>query len=252
MKKRIVISIALLMILCLALAGCAQRDNHAGATSNEPASESHDSGIGNPDISESEESTSGIGAPGDETPENQGEDIGSKASGEYTYSFDGTDLVLHHNIDDYIEDKEGYTIFRFDKLADDIGWKYIGYNSGYDYSMDEMDSYMLADEYSDDKVPLVSFQNKASKRYESIYYVYIKKDYAYDHGFSHIAYFTRTDLTSTSGGGGETYWLNTHYSGSTISRNMAIMACYLLENIHESDTANPLENLFGGPGPYNF
>ena len=56
MKKRIAFSIALLMILCLALAGCAQRDNHAGATSNEPASESHDGGIGNPEIQSPENS----------------------------------------------------------------------------------------------------------------------------------------------------------------------------------------------------
>lgn len=235
MKKRIAFLIALLMILCLALSGCAQRGDNAGAT-------------GTPGTSEK---TSDIGTPSDENPGNPGEIIGSEVSGEYTYSFYGTDLTLHHNIDDYIEDEEGYTVFRFDKLADDIGWKYVGYNSDYRYGMDDMNSYMLADEYSDNKVPLVSFQNEVSERYESIYYVYKKE--GFENSFSNsIAYFTRTDLTSTSGGGGETYWLNTHYSSSTISRNMAIMACYLLENIHESGTVNPLYSLFGGPGPYNF
>lgn len=116
MKKRIAFSIALLMILCLALAGCAQRDNHAGATSNEPASESHDSGIGNPDNSESGELDSDVEPIGDDT--NEEYFTGMTADGEYKYNINGVELSIQTKIDDYIDGN----YFYLTNLAYDLGW----------------------------------------------------------------------------------------------------------------------------------
>jgi len=116
MKKRIAFSIALLMILCLALAGCAQRDNHAGATSNEPASESHDSGIGNPDNSESGELDSDVEPIGDDT--NEEYFTGMTADGEYKYNINGVELSIQTKINDYIDGN----YFYLTNLAYDLGW----------------------------------------------------------------------------------------------------------------------------------
>lgn len=106
-SKRIAFLVALLMILCLALAGCAQRDNHAGAISNEPASESHDGGIGNPDNSEFGELDSDVEPIGDD-------------DGSYTYNVSGTDFTCKHNIDDYIVEKDAKLVFNLRALARDI------------------------------------------------------------------------------------------------------------------------------------
>ena len=116
MKKRIAFSIALLMILCLALAGCAQRDNHAGAISNEPASESHNSGIGNPDNSESGELDSDVEPISGDT--NEDYFTGMTADGEYKYNINGVELSIQTKIDDYIDGD----YFYLTNLAYDLGW----------------------------------------------------------------------------------------------------------------------------------
>ena len=78
------------MILCLALAGCAQRDN--------------------PEFGELDSDVEPIG-----------DDDGS-----YTYNVSGTDFTCKHNIDDYIVEEDGKLVFNLRALARDIGWKYAG------------------------------------------------------------------------------------------------------------------------------
>ena len=239
MKKRIAFSIALLMILCLALAGCAQRDNHAGATSNEPASESHDSGIGNPDNSESGGLDSDVEPIGDD-------ESNSSTEGFYTYTVQGAELICEHNIDDYVFERDGVLIFDYASLAEDIGWRFSGYKASQIF-LDKKKIYMFADEYSFD-VKQVMFEGPVGEIYSSIYYVYSEEG---DAASSTIS-FTRVDLTSTSGSGGPTYYLNTNYSSGTLNRDMAIIACYLLENITPESSEDPLSDIYGGPGSYNF
>ena len=135
MKKRIAFSIALLMILCLALAGCAQRGDNAGATGKQTASESRDGEVGTP-------SNSGI----DYAVEPTGNDEpSSNTEGSYTYTVQGAELICEHNIDDYIHERDGVLIFDYASLAEDIGWRYAGYKAS-QISLDKKKIYMFADE----------------------------------------------------------------------------------------------------------
>ena len=228
MRKRITVFVVLMMVLCLSLAGCAQRDNHAGATSNEPASESHDSGIGNPDNSESGELDSDVEPIGDD-------------DGSYTYNVSGTDFTCKHNIDDYIVEKDGKLVFNLRALARDIGWKYAGPQ---DAALVKQTVFIPCDEtYGSDTVQ-VKFEEEDP--YTTIYYVYST-------GSSHSTkvQFVRSDLVSRSAETSRTYYVNSALNGKTISRDMAVMFCYLLENISINTGVNPLEEIYSSNGPYN-
>ena len=230
MKKRIAFSIALLMILCLALAGCAQWDNHAGATSNEPASESHDGGIGNPDNLESGELDSDVEPIGDD-------------DGSYTYNVSGTDFTCKHNIDDYIIEEDGELVFKLTWLARAVDWKYAG---SPDTSLDKQKMFVPADVESWYDSLRVQVEDNSGP-YDTIFYVF-STDNVHQHDNS--VFFVRSDLMSRDGESVQTYYLNTAINGKTISRDMAVILCYLMENI-SSDNTDPLEAIYHSTGPYN-
>ena len=115
MKKRIVFFIALLMILCLALTGCGQRDGNAGATNN-------GSEMGDPGDNQNQETTV-VDVPDDY-------DIGTNehpkkdADGWYTYMLDDREINLKTNIWDYIYNDGGKKVFDAIKMAEDLGWEW--------------------------------------------------------------------------------------------------------------------------------
>ena len=231
MKKRIAFLIALLMILCLALAGCAQRDNHAGTPSNEPVSESHDGGIGNPDSSESNTDV-----------EPTGEDTNPDET--YVYNVQGTEFVCKHNIDDYISEKDGYLVFNLIMLAKDNGWKFIGAS---DTALRKQIAFTPVDDYSIDS-PRVQIEDKSSEHYDTIFFNFSTDSSGYH---SDKVIFVRSDLMSRDGETHQTYYVNSYLNGKTINRDMAIVLCYLIENISADGNSNPFQEIFHTTGPYN-
>lgn len=149
MKKRIAFSIALLMILCLALAGCAQRDNHAGATSD-PTSESHEGG--------------GVGTPDNSDPINTGPDNSDQVdvgNDGYTFKVGDVTISCSINVNDYINENVG--IFYFTRLALDLGWHTR--NPGDEEKPDIMSFYC-----DDANQYYVGFDSPSSGNYEEIEY----------------------------------------------------------------------------------
>ena len=202
MKKRIAFLIVLLMILCLTLAGCAQRDNHAGATSD-PTSESHEGGgVGTPDNS----GTDPGGEPG-------GDD--TNVSGSYTYNVSGTEFVCEHNIDDYIVEKDGELVFNLIALAKDIGWNYAG---SPDTALRKQT--VFTPEGMSYSPSTVQVKLEETDPYNTIYYIYAE-------GSSHSTqvYFVRGDLMSRDGESNLTYYVNSALNGKTISRDMVVILC---------------------------
>ncbi len=176
----------------------------------------------------------------------------------FTYNVLGHEISCRTNIDDYLYEKDGKIVFDYASLAEGLGWKWSawqiedevvyttdgamlrkGENGDY-YSVYKR-IYMLDDEYSFGGRQ-VQFVSPVSGMFESIYY-------SYGSGSSEIN-FTRTDLLSRSMEGNYTYYLNNTEEG-TINRNMAVIACYLLENITPDSDSNPLYAVYGSPGPYN-
>ena len=102
MKKRIAFSIALLMILCLALAGCAQRDN--------------------PEFGELDSDVEPVGddvKPGGDFSVAGGEYfVGMNSANEFSYNINGVELSIQTKIDDYIDGD----YFYLTTLAYDLGW----------------------------------------------------------------------------------------------------------------------------------
>ena len=155
MKKRISLLVALLMILCLALAGCAQRDNNAGATSNEPTSESHDGGgVGNPDNSGIDDDVEPVGddvKPGGDSSVAGGEYfVGMNSADEFSYNINGIEISIRTDLREYIDGN----IFHFKKLAYDYGWHAM--NSDSENSPDNPHFFL-----DDDNIP--TFQPKSKQ-----------------------------------------------------------------------------------------
>ena len=99
MKKRIAFLIALLMILCLALSGCGQRDNNPGAikTDTEPG---------------------GSSANTDPVKEPDGTVDVNGGSGSYSFEVNGVKLTLDTDVKKYIKGD----VFYYTDLAYDLGW----------------------------------------------------------------------------------------------------------------------------------
>ncbi len=89
--------------------------------------------------------------------------------------------------------------------TEDIGWRFSGYKAS-QISLDKKKIYMFADEYALD-IKQVAFEGPVNEVYSSIHYVFSEEG----NTTSSTVYFTRVDLTSTSGSGGPTYYLNTNY-----------------------------------------
>ena len=227
MKKRIAFLVALLMILCLALAGCAQRDNHAGATSNDPASESHDSGIGNPDNSESGELDSdvepdgGVKPGGDSSVAGSEYFVGMNSANEFSYNINGVELSIRTDLRDYIDGE----VFHLKQLAYDYGWHAM--NSDSENSPDNPHFFL-----DDDNKWEVGFRRPND--YDQIAYTYTIDSYTVSINFD------RLDLNDDSI---PTYICN---EGGRHTANMAeiIIITYLFEN----QTENGIDALEGKIG----
>ncbi len=273
MKKRIAFLIALLMILCLALSGCGQRDNNPGAikTDTEPggSSETMDpvettepgeiiepSEFMEPgettEPSESADPNEGEVEPSEPTetdsPDNNVDNtivnvsnyknppaIGDK----YVFTVDGHQMLIRTEIWDYIfADSEGNLIFNYYDLAIDLGWT---------CTMDEVTDlgqatmFMLADELKPD-VKRVDFGIAVDEKFDRIEYVYARgaSDDAFHYGFIS---FDRLDISKDDV---DTFYLNTSANSGTINLEMAIVSCYLLENITDDSINDPLEPILSG------
>ena len=231
MKKRTFFLIMALFILCLVLTGCGQKDHPIETTSEQQTSMPHDSGTDTlvhlkPDPVNEPSSNDHLDKSTDET---------------YTYRVSGQEIVCKHDIDNYIYEENHHVIFDYISLAQDMGWKYAGYKADKIYLGRER-IFMLADEYSLD-VLQVAFEGPLNEVYDAIDYVYSCNS---QNGSSNrcTVNFTRSDLKNKNENG-ETYYLNSLYGGGTINRDMAIIACYLLENISPNSNHDPLENIFG-------
>lgn len=226
MKKRISLLVALLMILCLALAGCAQRDNNAGATSNEPTSESHDGGgVGNPDNSGIDDDVEPVGddvKPGGDSSVAGGEYfVGMNSADEFSYNINGIEISIRTDLREYIDGN----IFHFKKLAYDYGWHAM--NSDSENSPDNPHFFL-----DDNNKWEVGFRRPND--YDQIAYTYTINSYTISINFD------RLDLNDDSI---PTYICN---EGGRHTANMAeiIIITYLFEN----QTENGIDTLEGKIG----
>ena len=115
MKKGIFISIALLMILCLALSGCGQRGSNTNDSSNHATSQNEESTtVDNTDV-ETEEPT--------ETETETETNPSNSDSGMYTYELHGgITISCKTNVWDYIDGNS----FDFRAMAHDLGFERDG------------------------------------------------------------------------------------------------------------------------------
>ena len=115
MKKGIFISIALLMILCLALSGCGQRGSNTNDSSNHATSQNEESTtVDNTDV-ETEEPT--------ETETETETNPSNSDSGMYTYELHGgITISCRTNVWDYIDGNS----FNFRAMAHDLGFERDG------------------------------------------------------------------------------------------------------------------------------
>lgn len=176
----------------------------------------------------------------------------------HTYTVLGHEIVCMTDIDDYIYEEDGKLIFDYASLAEGLGWRWTAwrqedeavYTADGEILLKSEDGkyypaakhvYMLDDEFSADARWYVWFWYPNNGIFERI-------EYAFGTGKSYID-FTRTDLLSRSMEGNRTYYLNNTQDG-TVNRDMAIIACYLLENISQESDRDPLDAVYGKPGPY--
>ena len=225
MKKRIAFLIALLMILCLTLAGCAQR-SPAEPSNNGQQTESHDGGgVGNPDSSEPD---TDVEPTGDDTnPGNSANVAGSEyfvgmsSNNEYRYNINGVELSIRTDLSKYIDGK----IFRFKDLAYDLGWHAM--NSDSENNVNNPHFFL-----DDENKWEVGFRRPND--YDQIAYTYTIDSYTVSINFD------RLDLNDDSI---QTYTCN---KGGYHTANMAeiLVITYLLEN----QTENGIDVLEGKIG----
>lgn len=213
MKKRIIISITLLMIFCLAFTGCGQSSDNTGATDNGQENTVADaSGDYNPDTNENPK---------------------RNADGWYMYKVDGRDINLRTNVWDYISTVDGKKVFYALKMAEDLGWEWSDVDrTDYDTSarIDEWKTRFRLESYSGDynsKQRHVEFCSGA----EHVTQI--------DTSFTVID-FDRLDIKN--GDTSNAFYLNgiDDYAASTVNIEEIIIGCYELERTTEDSTEEPL------------
>ena len=219
MKKRISFLIVLLMILCLTLAGCAQRDNHAGATSD-PTSESHEGGgVGTPDNSEPDP---GAEPGGDDTNVTDEYLVGITSDGKYSYNINGVELSISTDVSKYIDGN----IFLLTDLAYDLGWHVREPNDPEDPNVMRF--------WNDSEDKFVGFGSSKTDENKKHYYDWVSYD-------SINVSFDRLDLYDDSM---ETFYVNRGgIPPYTINRAQVIILAYLFENA--ATVNDPLDGLVG-------
>ena len=223
MKKRIVFFIALLMILCLALTGCGQRDGNAGATNN-------GSEMGDPGDNQNQETTV-VDVPDDY-------DIGTNeppqkdADGWYTYMLDDREINLKTNIWDYIYNDGGKKVFDAIKMAEDLGWEWS------DVDRTDYDTSARGPEWKR-RFRLESYSGDFSSKQKYVEFFGASEHvYTISTNFDEIS-FDRIVLTND--GISNTFYLNgTGDNAQTVNIEEIIVSCYLFERTNENTDGNPL------------
>lgn len=196
MKKRIAFLVALLMILCLALAGCAQRDNQ--------------------EFGELDSDVEPVGddvKPGSDSSVAGSEYfVGMNSANEFSYNINGVELSIRTDLRDYIDGE----VFHLKQLAYDYGWHAM--NSDSENSPDNPHFFL-----DDDNKWEVGFRYR-NNDYDQIAYTYTIDSYTVSINFD------RLDLNDDSI---QSYTCN---EGGSHTVNMAeiIIITYLFENQTEN------------------
>ena len=227
MKKRIVISIALLMILCLALTGCGQRDNNAGASQT-----NNSSGMGDPGDADNQENPTSV--PDDSSDYDLGTNENPKKNedGWYLYDVDGRQIALKTNIWDYIYDDGGYRVFDAIKMAEDLGWEWA------DKDRTDIDTSTRGPEWRI-RFRLESYSGDFDRRQKHVEFGN-SRDHVYDISTSFdVITFDRLDVEN--GDTSNAFYLNAvAEDASTVNIEQIIVTCYLFERTTEDSDENPL------------
>ncbi len=206
MKKRITFSIALLMLLCLTLAGCAQRDN--------------------PEFGELDSDVEPIGddvKPGDDFSVAGGEYfVGMNSANEFSYNINGVELSIRTDLRNYIDGE----VFHLKQLAYDYGWHAM--NSDSENSPDNPHFFL-----DDDNRWEVGFRRPND--YDQIAYTYTINSYTVSINFD------RLDLNDDSI---PTYICN-EGGRHTANMAEIIIITYLFEN-QTANGIDALEGKIGG------
>ena len=221
--KKTVLSIALLVIVCLALTGCGQSDNNAEtATDNE-------SSLSAPD--ESQESAVVEDIQNDFNPDTN-ENPKKDADGWYMYKVDGRDINLKTNVWDYIETVDGKRVFNALKLAEDLGWEWS------DVDRTDYDTSARGPEWKR-RFRLESYSGDFDSRQMYVEFFGADRDvYEVCTNFDVID-FDRLDLKND--GISNTFFLNgIGDHGQTVNIEEIIISCYLFERTTEDTNDNLL------------
>ena len=227
MKKRIVFSIALLMILCLTLTGCGQRANDPGVikTDTEPSGSSTPVAPNN-----GSDKITDPNDPNFDPATEYADDYDPRSdmdldtgSGPYSFEVNGIELHLNTKIDKYIK---GDTFYYTD-LAYDLGWhaKTPEFKERADISQ------FFAD---DDNKLYVGFANLSTFDYTAITFIHRRSAES-----SKAISFDRNDL---NGGDAKTYYVNPG-GRYTVNMYQIELITYLLENHVANDFVDPFENI---------
>ena len=213
MKKGIFISIALLMILCLALSGCGQRGSNTNDSSNHATSQNEESTtVDNTDV-ETEEPT--------ETETETETNPSNSDSGMYTYELHGGIAIsCKTNVWDYIDGNS----FDFRAMAHDLGF--------IDDLNDMPECHGFSNEFNGQTV-VIGFAEDENPDLSNPYYKYVAIT-AYDGGVRELAvkyYFDDNNFYTING------------SGPKLSFDAIPIVAYALENF-SSDNKDPYKTLF--------
>ena len=213
MKKGIFISIALLMILCLALSGCGQRGSNTNDSSNHATSQNEESTtVDNTDV-ETEEPT--------ETETETETNPSNSDSGMYTYELHGgITISCKTNVWDYIDGNS----FDFRTMAHDLGF--------IDDLNDMPECHGFSNEFNGQTV-VIGFAEDENPDLSNPYYKYVAIT-AYDGGVRELAvkyYFDDNNFYTING------------SGPKLSFDAIPIVAYALENF-SSDNKDPYKTLF--------
>ena len=229
MKTRVISSFALLMVLCLALAGCGRRTSNTGVSSKEQAGQSQV--IDASDENEAAKNT-GQEQTGDrydlaatDLPDATS-DIpyfnSMTADGKYAYFINGVDIAIETDITKYIDEN----VFLLTDLAYDLGWHVREPNDPAEPNVMRF--------WNDDEEKYVGFGSNKTDHNGGHYY-----DWVSYNGIN-VA-FDRLDLYDDSI---HSYYVNRGgIPPYTVNDAQVLILAYLFENA--SETNDPLDNLAG-------
>ena len=253
MKERKMISIALLMILCLALTGCGQSKKNAASSqtaqsSSEPAvltvknyatSETDDDHNESPDEPEMSSSDISQEIPADEPEDESDDGIGTNENpkknedGWYLYDVDSRQIALKTNIWDYISTVDGKKVFDALKMAEDLGWEWA------DKDRTDFDTSAISPEWKT-RFRLESYSGDFSRKQKHVEFCSGAEHVTQISNSFNVIDFDRLDVEN--GDLSKAFYLNgtDDYAASTVSIEEIIIGCYEFERTTEDSTEEPL------------